>query len=246
MSQSALAFSGETAPTPFTFGTHAVRVVMRDGEPWFVASDVARALAYRDAEVAARHLRPEQKGVHPTGVPGQMLTIINESGLYRLVLRSRKPEAERFSDWVTGEVLPAIRKTGGYGKPASPALDLADAPAMAAARKVALDYFASYRKAVSEGKGWVEMDAVPAVALQGMLADALMRQRFLMSFSPETGRMNCTLLGSDEFISDWKRLARGIATGDLSPSNAALVDLAAACNRQLVQRLGNPALVLAA
>lgn len=109
-----LSQSNFSTVTNFNFGAHAVRIVMRDGEPWFIASDVAKALEYRDAEVAARHLRVHQKGVHPTGVPGKTLTIINESGLYRLVLRSRKPSAEQFSDWVTGEVLPSIRKTGSY------------------------------------------------------------------------------------------------------------------------------------
>ena len=105
--------------TPFNFGTHSVRVVMRDGEPWFVASDVADALGYLTAKDAARNLGEHQKGGHILPTPGgeQRVTIINESGLYRLVLRSRKPEAEKFSDWVTGEVLPSIRKTGGYGQP---------------------------------------------------------------------------------------------------------------------------------
>lgn len=87
---------------------------MQDGAPWFVATDVAKALDYRDAEVAARHLDADEKGVHPTGVPGQNLIIISESGLYALVLRSRKPEARAFAKWVTSEVLPAIRKTGTY------------------------------------------------------------------------------------------------------------------------------------
>lgn len=104
----------QSAPVVFNFQSHPVRTVLRDGEPWFVATDVAEALGYRDAEVAARHLGAHQKGVHLIGVPGQKLTLINESGMYRLVLRSRKPEAVAFSDWVTGEVLPAIRKTGRY------------------------------------------------------------------------------------------------------------------------------------
>jgi prophage antirepressor-like protein len=106
--------------TPFNFGTHAVRVVMRNGEPWFVATDVAEALGYRNAPDAARNLSEHQKAstqiVRSTSGGNPNVTIINESGLYRLVLRSRKPEAEKFSDWVTGEVLPSIRKTGSYGE----------------------------------------------------------------------------------------------------------------------------------
>lgn len=103
-----------TIPAVFNFNSNEVRVVVCDGEPWFVCTDVAKALHYRDAEVASRHLDDDEKGVHPTGVPGQSLTIINESGLYALVLRSRKPEARKFAKWVTSEVLPAIRKTGKF------------------------------------------------------------------------------------------------------------------------------------
>lgn len=121
MAQSTLAFSGEATPSTFNFGTHEVRIVMRDGEPWFVATDVAEALGYRNAPDAARNLGEHQKAstqiVRSTSGGNPNVTIINESGLYRLVLRSRKPEAEKFSDWVTGEVLPSIRKTGRYEKP---------------------------------------------------------------------------------------------------------------------------------
>lgn len=119
-------FSGTAAqstPSVFNFGAHAVRIIVRDGEPWFVASDVAEALGYRDAANAGRILADHQKAdtqIVSTSSKGaeqaRRVTIINESGLYRLVLRSRKPEAEKFSDWVTGEVLPSIRKTGRYEK----------------------------------------------------------------------------------------------------------------------------------
>lgn len=107
----------------FNFGEKQVRIILRDGEPWFVASDVAEALGYRNAPDAARSLSEHQKAstqiVRSTSGGNPNVTIINESGLYRLVLRSRKPEAEKFSDWVTGEVLPAIRKTGQYQQPAA-------------------------------------------------------------------------------------------------------------------------------
>lgn len=104
------------SPSLFSFGIHSIRVVSRNGEPWFVASDVAEALEYRDAANAARNVSDHQKGTQIVSTLGgeQKVTIINESGLYKLVLRSRKPEAELFSDWVTGEVLPSIRKTGSY------------------------------------------------------------------------------------------------------------------------------------
>jgi len=124
-----LAFSA-SAPvvSPFRFDQHDVRVITRNGEPWFVASDIAEALGYRNAGDAARSLADHQKAdtqIVRSSSNGteqsRSVTIINESGLYRLVLRSRKPEAERFSDWVTGEVLPAIRKTGRYEQAATAA-----------------------------------------------------------------------------------------------------------------------------
>ncbi|MNM07005.1 hypothetical protein D3C81_170370 [compost metagenome] len=102
----------------YSFHGHAIRVVLRDGEPWFVASDVAAALDYRDAEKASRSLPDHQKAttriVGSTSGGNPNRTIVSEGGLYRLVLRSRKPEAESFTDWVTDEVLPTIRKSGSY------------------------------------------------------------------------------------------------------------------------------------
>jgi hypothetical protein len=102
--------------TPFSFGTHAVRIVVINGEPWFVTADVAKALGYRDAHNAGRILADHQRATHQMSTPGgvQEVSIVNESGMYRLVLRSRKAEALPFSDWVTSEVLPSIRKTGAY------------------------------------------------------------------------------------------------------------------------------------
>lgn len=107
----------------FTFGTHAVRVIVRDGEPWFVAADVCGALDYKNvSQTIGDNLDEDEKGVSAGYTLGgeQKLVVISESGLYALVLRSRKPEARKFAKWVTSEVLPAIRKTGVYvGKPFS-------------------------------------------------------------------------------------------------------------------------------
>lgn len=103
----------------FDFEDNAVRVIEKDGEPWFVAADVARVLEYRDAEVACRALDDDEKGTLIVCTPGgaQEMRGINESGLYHLVLVSRKPEAKKFRKWVTAEVLPSIRKTGMYVAP---------------------------------------------------------------------------------------------------------------------------------
>lgn len=94
-----------------------VRTTIRDGEPWFCLLDVCRVLAIRNSRDAKKRLNI--KGVVTTDIidsmgRGQAADFINESNLYRLAFKSRKPEAEKFADWVTSEVLPAIRKTGSY------------------------------------------------------------------------------------------------------------------------------------
>lgn len=105
----------------FNFGAHLVRVIVRDGEPWFVAGDVCAALDYKNTSKAvADHLDKDEQSNVSLDSGGKPALIINESGLYALVLRSHKPAARKFAKWVTSEVLPAIRKTGIYiGKPFS-------------------------------------------------------------------------------------------------------------------------------
>ncbi|WP_163834671.1 BRO family protein [Spartinivicinus ruber] len=102
---------------PFQFGSSAVRVINKDGEPWFVATDVAKVLGYSEAYKMTRNLDDDEKGRQIVGTLGgdQALQVINESGLYSAILKSRRPEAKTFKKWVTNEVLPSIRKTGSYG-----------------------------------------------------------------------------------------------------------------------------------
>ena len=92
----------------------AVRAVTLEGEPWFVAADVCRALGIDRTQT--RRLDEDEKGVYSAQTPGgqQDMSIVNEPGLYALVLSSRKPEAKAFKRWITHEVIPSIRKTGGY------------------------------------------------------------------------------------------------------------------------------------
>lgn len=97
----------------------AVRTVMVDGEPWFVARDVCAALGIGNPRQAVSHLDDDevrQVPVTTTDGSGRTLptNVINEPGLYSLILRSRKPEARAFKRWITHEVLPAIRRTGRY------------------------------------------------------------------------------------------------------------------------------------
>lgn len=94
----------------------AIRTVKLDGEPWLVGKDVAEALGYTNPQKAIRdHVDEEDRTVNESfTVNGTPITLINESGLYSLVLSSKLPTARKFRRWVTSEVLPSIRKTGGY------------------------------------------------------------------------------------------------------------------------------------
>lgn len=95
-----------------------VRVVDVNGEPWFVARDVCECLELTNTSQTLSYLDDDEKGITTNDTPGgqQEMSIVSEAGLYSLILRSRKPEAKAFKRWITHEVLPAIRKTGGYGQ----------------------------------------------------------------------------------------------------------------------------------
>lgn len=136
-----------TTPEVFQFdATAALRVVFRDGEPWFVLADVCRAVEISNVGNVAARLPEHIKGVHLVDTPGgqQSATVVSEAGMYEVVFRSDKPEAVRFRHWVTGTVLPEIRRTGSFGRaqvdPTTPAgmrLVLEAASAALAALEVA-------------------------------------------------------------------------------------------------------------
>jgi hypothetical protein len=98
----------------FNFGESPIRVTDHDGNPWFVAADVCRVLEIQNTTDALSRLDEDERARFNLGVKGET-NIISESGLYSLVLTSRKPQARAFKKWITSEVLPAIRKTGSYG-----------------------------------------------------------------------------------------------------------------------------------
>lgn len=96
-----------------------VRVITKDGEPWFVGKDVAEILGYKDTDYAIRaHVDEEDKLIRGFTGSGQNrnMICINESGLYSLILSSKLPGAKQFKKWVTSDVLPSIRKHGMYAK----------------------------------------------------------------------------------------------------------------------------------
>jgi prophage antirepressor-like protein len=138
-----------SALSVFQFQSYPVRTLQIDEAPWFVASDIAKVLGYRDAEQISRHLDADEKRAQIVDVQGgtifsgtppkapafkgtrpvstlhtpQRMTIISESGMYAAVLRSNRPEANKFRKWVTSVVLPAIRKNGAYAAPVETAVE---------------------------------------------------------------------------------------------------------------------------
>lgn len=113
-------------PRFFNFDAQAVRVVGTAESPWFIAKDVCAVLEIGNSRQSLATLEDDEKGVSNTDTLGgpQELATVNESGLYALIFRSRKPQARLFRRWVTAEVLPAIRKTGAYVvTPPAPAIE---------------------------------------------------------------------------------------------------------------------------
>lgn len=103
-----------------------IRTLTLDGEPWFVAADVCKALLIVNSRDALTRIDDDEKGVVSTDTLGgrQKVTIVNEPGLYALILSSRKPEAKAFKRWITHEVIPAIRKHGAYISPNAEAVQV--------------------------------------------------------------------------------------------------------------------------
>lgn len=103
----------------FRYQNNEVRTIERDGEPWFVLKDVCEVLGLTDTNRTAERLDPDEltRTKLVSGGQGREMYIINESGLYNVILRSDKPEAKPFRKWVTSEVLPSIRKHGAYMTP---------------------------------------------------------------------------------------------------------------------------------
>jgi len=103
----------------FKFKESEIQAIQKDGEPWFVAKDVCETLGYLNTSKAISDHVEEDDRYNESLERGGTMVFINESGLYSLILRSKKPEAKTFKKWVTSEVLPQIRKTGSYSKPKS-------------------------------------------------------------------------------------------------------------------------------
>lgn len=151
------------------FEGHNIRIITdQQGEPWFVAADIARALGYNDADQAIRrHCKGVTKAPVETTGGMQRASIIPERDVYRLVMRSKLESAERFEEWVVGEVLPSIRKHGGYL-----AGQEQDAPEliMAKALMVAQSVIDRKSQELAAAQQTIAANA-PAVAFAGLVAE---------------------------------------------------------------------------
>lgn len=132
-----------------------VRTVTIDDNPWFAATDIAKALGYRMASDLVRRIDDEDKDTHIMSTLGgeQSLSIINESGLYSAILGSKLESAKRFKHWVTSEVLPSIRKNGGY---IAGQENLSDDELLAKALMVAQNKIAERDRIISEKQERIE------------------------------------------------------------------------------------------
>ncbi len=200
--------------TIFNYRGRNVRTLTIDDEPWFVGKDVAEVLGYSNTRKAIQdHVDEEDKGVTICDTLGgkQELTIINESGLYSLILSSKLPSAKEFKRWVTHEVLPSIRKTGSYSIPScSPYRELTTddylraASIVATCRKGRLPLVVDLIK-----KGGIEVEqfsrkSLPSDTFDGAMAYEALRTWILSSPDPtkynEDGEFFCLVSEGRAYI----------------------------------------------
>jgi prophage antirepressor-like protein len=222
---------------PFNFNANEVRAILINSEPWFVASEIAKALGYRDAHDMTRMLDEDERGTHNVRIgksnqyaqsfdtQDKEVTIINESGLYSCILKSRKPEAKQFKKWVTSEVLPSIRKTGSYATPtedASKDLFLNTAHVRQLARKKALSFFDTRKELVKK------INTPEALALglpladeqiaEGVISDILTAGRFLLNFDGG-GRMQVHQMHPNDIVINPNNVISAILDGRVHKNN---------------------------
>lgn len=138
--QATIATPSASAPVIFNFTEQAVRIVADDHDnPWFAAKDICNVLGYaNDTDAIKKHCKEAGVAKRDLSSGGQMreLTFINEGNLYRLIVKSRKPEAEKFEAWLMDEVLPSIRKTGEYAMRRPTSTDFSKAKAITQATRL--------------------------------------------------------------------------------------------------------------
>ncbi|HCY87848.1 MAG TPA: phage antirepressor [Desulfobacteraceae bacterium] len=160
---------------PFDYDSRLVRVVPDDdGNPWWVAGDVCKVLDIQDAAQCVQRLEDDERLIRTLHVSGQNreMWTVNEPGIYTLIIRSNKPEAKAFKRWITHEVLPTIRRTGGYQIPDSPGYLSGDA-----AKRSGKMYFPMAKLVESADKFLEGKAALTALNyFTGMPVDALLEE----------------------------------------------------------------------
>jgi len=222
--------SNDTIPQTFQFDNFPIHATDRSGAIWFFANDICAVLEINNSRQAIFRLDDDEKSevaIKDSLGRSQNVNIISESGLYALVMTSRKPEAKRFKKWVTSEVLPTIRKTGSYSIEQEPERKKIDhrgrprlAPTTSPNYALASDLAAQAAQAVFDavlngGQGW------------------LANKRFLMSTNPK-GDFIFKPLGAGDFITSPDKLTQLIAQGCYT-SQKQLVDLLQACLDQIAK-----------
>ncbi|WP_216823874.1 Bro-N domain-containing protein [Aeromonas caviae] len=152
-----------------SFENYQIRIITDEqGEPWFVASDVAAVLGYAQTNNMNKLIDEDDKNKRVLQIGGNYVnqSLINESGLYQAIFGSTKLEAKRFKRWVTSEVLPSIRKIGSYGAPAANLPDFSN-PA-AAARAWAEEYERGQVLAIENKQQQSQIDSLESLFRQGM------------------------------------------------------------------------------
>lgn len=226
---------GVSAPVIFNFRNTEVRTLVLDDEVWFVASDVAKALNYRNADDMTRMLDDDEAGAHivrsrsENGVEqDREVIIINESGLYHAVLKSRKPEAKPFRKWVTSEVLPAIRKTGQYAATAQPGS--AAQPALAAD-----PHDPAYRSAWMASAVFcasIQIDLFRHFMAGG--EHAAFRPRYLLVIDGDKPRIQP--VEPDACVFPWREAPRILRDPATMIKTSLLADIAAAAAQRIAER----------
>ena len=190
---------------PFVFRDDPVRILMRGGEPWFVARDVCRVLDIRQPETAYARIPDDERDIgltNDTTGREQETVILSEPGLYRMIFRSDKPQAEEFRRWVFHEVLPAIRKTGRFGREAKPEVDPSVSNAELRSRidiirEARMLFGAERARRMWPSLGLPEVPVVPDETKE----DASECLSLLLGYKPEDGKTLRELL-SDAFEGD--------------------------------------------
>lgn len=224
----------------FKFNANQVRLFDRDGSPWFSAADVCAVLGVKNYRDSLAHLDADEKGVVSTDTLGgkQGISVVNESGLYALVLRSRKPQARKFAKWVTSEVLPSIRKTGSYQ--VQPVGDLLDADYRKQAKAFASDYYERCRAMLPEGvkpPEWNQsLHVASAQIADGLVAEIFRGARWLMNFD-HNYRLQITPVAQDAFVMSLPKLLKAInEPGDINVETSLLAEFAAATIKRIAIR----------